>query len=75
MEIVNNQIQSLTPDELKLVQEMKKRQVKVFFFESGRPEGLARVIARRTRAKALGVDPSGRESQWEPLIETLAKAP
>ncbi len=65
-----------TPAHLeKLVQEMKKRQVKVFFFESGRPESLARVIARRTRAKALGIDPSGRESQWEPLIETLAKAP
>lgn len=65
-----------TPAHLeKLVQEMKKRQVKVFFFESGRPESLVRVIARRTQAKALGIDPSGRESQWEPLIEALAKAP
>jgi ABC-type Zn uptake system ZnuABC Zn-binding protein ZnuA len=65
-----------TPAHLeKLVQEMKKRQVKVFFFESGRPESLVSVIARRTRAKALGIDPSGRESQWEPLIEALAKAP
>ncbi len=65
-----------TPEHLeKLVQEMKSRQVKVFFLQSGSPEGLARAITRRTRAKATSIDPSGQESQWDRLIEILAKSP
>lgn len=65
-----------TPEHVeRLVQEMKKRAVRVLFVEAGRPQNLAKALSRRTKAQVIAVDPSGRESQWEGLVETLAKAP